>query len=150
MYFKYAKIRDVKTPARANPGDAGVDFYVPADFEEIQLMHGQSVKIPSGIKIEVPIGYAMIMHNKSGVAANKNLDVMACVIDHGYSGEVHINIINNGAAPQTIRPGDKIVQGIVLPIITPILEEVPEDALYSEVHVASARGDGGFGSTGTQ
>lgn len=132
------------------PGDAGLDFFVPDDFPATQLEHGEKVLIPAGIKVEVPIGFAMIFHNKSGVAVKKNLYVGADTIDHGYSGEVHINLINNGNETQTIAPGDKIIQGILIPVslVEPML--VLEEDLYADVHVAGSRGAGGFGSSGTK
>ena len=148
MYMKFAKVRDVIDPQRANPGDAGIDFYVPSDFPETTLNHGDSILIPAGVKVEVPIGYAMIFHNKSGVAAKKNLYVGADTIDHGYSGEVHINLVNNGLEPQTISPKMKIIQGIVIPVILCELQETTVEDLYSSIHVAGSRGQGGFGSTG--
>ena len=151
MYLKLSKIRNTTTPARANAGaDAGIDFFVPNDFPETILKPGQSVKIPAGIKVEVPAGYALVFFNKSGVAAKRSLIVGACVIDHGYSGEVHINMINAGLIAQTITPGEKIVQGILIPVITFETIAVPEDELYRDIHVAGARGAGGFGSTGTK
>ena len=150
MYIKFAKTRSVKTPARANPGDAGIDFFVPDDFPSTTLEHGDKVLIPAGIKVEVPIGFALIFHNKSGVAVKKNLYVGADTIDHGYSGEVHINLINNGKEPQMIAPGDKIIQGILIPISLVETIEVQEDELYADVHVAGSRGAGGFGSSGTK
>ena len=150
MYIKFAKTRQVKTPARANPGDAGIDFFVPDDFAATTLKHGEKVVIPAGIKVEVPIGYALIFHNKSGIAVKKNLYVGADTIDHGYSGEVHINLINNGEQDQTILPGDKIVQGILIPVMLVETIEVTEDELYDKIHVAGDRGAGGFGSTGVK
>ena len=151
MYLKMAQTREVKVPQRANSGaDAGLDFFVPNDFPETILKPGQSVKIPAGIKCEVPAGYALIFFNKSGVAAKRSLIVGACVIDHGYSGEVHINMINVGDTDQTITPGEKIVQAILIPVITFETITVPEDELYRDIHVAGARGAGGFGSTGTK
>jgi len=148
MYIKFTKTRDVKSPKRANPGDAGCDLYIPSDYPETVLAHGESVLIPSGIKIEVPIGFAFIFFNKSGISVKKNLYVGAAVVDAGYSGEVHINLINNGTLPQTISPGDKIIQGILIPISLAELIEVPEEELYRDIHVAGSRGAGGFGSTG--
>jgi dUTP pyrophosphatase len=150
MYIKFAKTRKVKSPSRANSGDAGIDFFIPEDFPVTTLEHGDKVVIPAGIKVEVPIGYALIFHNKSGIASKKNLYVGADTIDHGYSGEVHINLINNGAEPQTIAPGDKIVQGILLPVILAEAFEVKVEELYQDIHVAGSRGAGGFGSTGTK
>jgi dUTP pyrophosphatase len=150
MYIKYAKTREVKSPTRANHGDAGIDFYIPVDFPEITLHHGDSVLIPSGIKVEVPFGTALIFHNKSGVASKKKLDVMADTVDHGYAGEVHINLINNGKHEVTIGPGDKIIQGIHIPVFASNPIEVDESELYTDIHVIGDRGNGGFGSSGTK
>ena len=150
MYIKFAKTRDVESPTRANYGDAGIDFYVPNDFIQVTLRHGESVLIPSGIKVEVPFGTALIFHNKSGVASKKKLDVMADTIDHCYTGEVHVNLINNGINEVTITPGDKIIQGIHIPVLSSIPTEVKIEELYQDIHVIGARGAGGFGSTGTK
>ena len=153
MYIKFAKTRDVKSPTRANPGDAGIDFFIPSDFNEGQplfLQHGESVLIPAGIKVEVPIGFALIFHNKSGVAVKKNLYVGADTVDHGYAGEVHINLVNNGKDSCMIGPGDKIIQGILVPVMLAQTMEVDESNLYEDIHVAGSRGAGGFGSTGTK
>ena len=150
MYLKFAKTGNVKSPSRANFGDAGIDFFIPEDFPETILEHGDKVVIPARVKVEIPIGYALIFHNKSGVASKKNLYVGADTIDHGYAGEVHINLINNGVEPQTIAPGDKIVQGILIPVVLSQLIEVEESQLYEDIHVAGSRGAGGFGSTGSK
>ena len=150
MYLKMAKTRETTLPTRANSGaDAGIDFYVPNDFPGVILEPGASVKIPAGIKVEVPVGYALIFFNKSGVAAKKSLIVGACVIDSGYAGEVHINMINAGQEDQVIQAGDKIVQGILIPVICFETIEVNEDEIYRDIHVAGSRGTGGFGSTGS-
>ena len=154
MYLKVAICGNVKAPFRNHSGaDAGIDFFVPNNWnggETLVLKSGQSVKIPAGIKVEVPAGYALVFFNKSGVAAKRSLIVGACVIDHGYSGEVHINMINVGEDEQTIAPGEKIVQAILIPVITFETITVPEDELYRDIHVAGSRGVGGFGSTGTK
>ena len=150
--MKFTKIRDVKTPKRANSTDAGIDFFIPNDWEDTDLMSnhktilpGQSVLIPSGIKVNVPEGYALVAFNKSGIATKKGLQVGACVVDCGYQGEVHIHLTNVGGPACHVSPGDKIVQFLLLPLGSPEIEEVPDDELFAEV---SLRGEGGFGSTG--
>ena len=145
--MKFCKIRKVKTPTRANSTDAGIDFFVPDDFDTVQLESQQSILIPSGIKVNVPKGYALIAFNKSGVATKKHLQVGAAVVDCGYQGEVHIHLTNVGWDPTEINPGDKIVQFILLPLGNPELECIEESKLYEE---ESDRGSGGFGSTGTK
>lgn len=88
------------------------------------------------------------MFNKSGVASKKSLLIGAQVIDAGYSGEVHIDLHNVGNADISIKPDDKVIQGIMLPIITPTPMKVNEDELYKDILSPSDRGAGGFGSTG--
>ena len=146
--MKITKIKDVKTPTRANTTDAGVDFYIPNDYTgKTELSPGESCFIPSGIKVNVPEGYALIAFNKSGVATKKGLHVGACVVDCGYQGELHINLTNVSAEDQTIAAGDKIVQFVLLPLGDPSIELVKENNLYETV---STRGEGGFGSSGTK
>ena len=143
--MKITKIKDVKTPTRANTTDAGVDFFIPNDYTgKTELSPGESCFIPSGIKVNVPEGYALIAFNKSGVATKKGLHVGACVVDCGYQGELHINLTNVSAEDQTIAAGDKIVQFVLLPLGDPSIELVKENNLYETV---STRGEGGFGSS---
>lgn len=147
MYLKYAKVRDVKDPTRANPGDAGLDFFVPDGPEPIRIEAGGRVNLPSGIKVEVPFGFALVFFNKSGVAAKKGLLTGACIVDHGYKGEVHLNLINPGVDAVYLSPGDKAIQALLLPVILPSLLQVFEEELYADVMLAGARGAGAFGST---
>ena len=145
--MKFTKVRDVKSPKRANDTDAGIDFFVPENAGTITLTPGDSCLIASGIKVNVPKGYALVAFNKSGVATKKGLQVGACVVDCGYQGEVHIHLVNIGQEYTQLLPGDKVVQFVLLKLGNPILEEVSEENLYEE---ESNRGDGGFGSTGTK
>jgi dUTP pyrophosphatase len=142
--MKVSRIRDVKLPERANDRDAGIDFFVPNDQEPIFLQHGESALIPSGIKANVPSGYMLAAHNKSGIGSKMNLDRLAEVVDETYQGEIHINVINNGREVQTIKPGMKILQFILIPVNYSRVEEVPIEELYEEI---TTRGEGGFGST---
>ena len=143
--MKFAKIKDVKSPNRANSTDAGIDLFVPECQEPITLKPQESCIIPSGIKFNVPEGQALIAFNKSGIAVNKKLHVGACVIDCGYQGEVHINLTNVGLIDQHINPGDKIVQVVLLELGNPSVEEVNDEDLFES---ESSRGTGKFGSTG--
>ena len=143
--MKLSKIRDVKSPVRANKTDAGIDFFIPYEFTEKVLQPSESILFPSGIKVNVPEGFALVAFNKSGVAVKRKLYAGACVVDHGYQGEVHINLTNVGQEPQTLRPGEKILQFLLLPLGSPDVELVSENNLYES---SSDRGVGGFGSTG--
>ena len=143
--MKISKVKNVKTPVRGTPESAGVDFFVPEGIFA-NLSPGQACLIPSGIKADVPKGYALVAFNKSGVAAKKQLYVGACVVDEDYQGEIHINLTNVGSEPVEINPGEKIIQFILLPVFYDIIEEVSLENLYEQ---ESIRGAGGFGSTGT-
>lgn len=173
--LKFCKVREVKSPIRAHNDDAGIDFFIPTNIDvdtfaskcevtnckldytltdnyyikSITLYKGQSVLIPSGIHVKIPNGYALIFMNKSGVASKKGLHVGACVVDQNYEGECHINLTNVGELPVVIEAGDKIIQGLVLPINYCQTEEVSSlDELYKGS--ISDRGSGGFGSSGTK
>lgn len=147
--MKFCKVRDVKSPVRGTTLSAGIDFFVPNDFPgDHCLIPLDSVNIPSGIKVKVPHGYALIFKNKSGVALKKNLQVGACVVDEDYQGEVHLHVRNIGSDVEIIKPGEKLVQAILVPVSYEELEEVLDAVeLYDEV---TERGEGGFGSTGTE
>ena len=146
------KIREnAKLPQRAHPTDAGMDvFWSPSDQLEqgvgwIKLKPNQSYVFETGLKIEVPQNHMMQVMNKSGVASKKSLIAGACVIDNGYDGEVFINLHNVGNTDQYIEPGQKLAQLVLIPISIPLLVEVSEDKIYES---KTARGTGGFGSTG--
>lgn len=145
--LKLAKVRTVKTPTRGTPGSAGIDFYVPDDYPDnlCEVKPGERYFIPSGIKANIPDGYALIAMNKSGVSLKKNLMVGACVVDSDYQGEIHLHLVNTGTSVVTISPGDKLVQFLLIPVGHGNIEVVEEGCLYESV---SDRGNGGFGSTG--
>lgn len=146
--MKISKIRNVKTPERGTPLSAGLDFFVPNDFPgEHFLLPGDAVNIPSGIKVKVPHGFALVFMNKSGVAVKKGLQVGACVVDEDYQGEVHLHVRNTSTDVQSIKPGEKLVQALLIPIDYCDVEVVNVDELYEG---GTQRGEGGFGSTGTE
>lgn len=171
--LKFCKVRKVKSPNRAHPFDAGIDFFVPEDIDvntfaskcdvtgchpnydlddhgnikSIHLKSSESVLMPSGIKVDVPENFMLQFVNKSGISSKKHLIVGASVVDTGYQGECHINLHNVGSETVTLTAGDKIVQGILIPVVCAIPEEFEnEKSLYEGVE--SARNTGGFGSTG--
>lgn len=142
MYkMKVQKLRSVKTPVRSTSASAGIDFYVPEDFETVSLKPGQSVLIPSGIKAQVPRGYALIAFNKSGVATKQGLQVGACVVDEDYRLEIHLHVVNISDKDQTVATGQKLVQFVLIPVSYFDIEEVDNIENNTERK-------GGFGSTG--
>jgi len=142
--LKFCRIRKVKSPIRAHSLDAGIDFFVPTDFDGRGLDPNEAIKIPSGIRVSVPEGFALIAFNKSGVATKLGLIVGACVVDSGYQGEIHLHLVNASNRNVWIIPDTKIVQFILVPIAVSMPEEVREHELFPE---KSSRGSGGFGST---
>lgn len=173
--LKFCKVRKVKNPNRAHSTDAGIDFFIPEDLtkeqflakcditrnyvdfelnqngfvETIILSPRQSVLIPSGIHVKIPDGYALIFMNKSGIATKKYLHIGASVVDQCYFGECHINLTNVGDCNVRISAGEKIAQGLLIPVLYSQLEEYPSvDKLYENSE--SDRKSGGFGSTGTK
>ena len=167
----YTKIRDVKDITGNRKEDAGLDFFVPADFNDGKpyvLRMNEQVNIPSGIKTKLKSNQYLQMMNKSGVSIKKGLVFGACVIDSGYRGEIHLNMFKVVRGSEDIRvrrrgflgwlgfkqwatvinPGDKIIQGIIIDISN-------EKANYTspksyEKGPVTKRGAGGFGSTGSK
>lgn len=139
-----SKVREVKTPTRGTPGSAGLDFYIPEGISASVPANGD-ICIPSGIRVDVPKGYAFVAHNKSGVALKKKLSVGACVVDEDYQGEIHLHLFNVGEEPVKLEEGEKIVQFLLLPVKYPTVTVVPDKELF---YSTTKRGAGGFGSTG--
>lgn len=127
-------------PAYAHPGDAGLDLY---SCEEIELKPGERAGVGIGWAIEFPHGYVARILGRSGLALKHGLTgAMAGVIDPGYRGEWKVIIVNLGHEPYRITVGERIAQAIFVPVVFADMTEVTE---LSD----SARGAGGFGSTGT-
>jgi len=153
MDVKIYKIRkEAKLPTRAYHTDAGMDLYYCPNGERARVVIDEglaigareSVLIPTGLRVDVPYGFMLEIKNKSGIAFKKRLMVGACVVDPGYTGEVYVNLYNIGLKTQYLRPGDKVAQAVLIPVIHCGVEEVENEKMLS----SSPRGDGGFGSTG--
>jgi dUTP pyrophosphatase len=160
MFLKFSKLHEEAiTPTRSNPSDAGMDFFFcPSPGSElherngIMLHRGQNAVLPTGIKVAVPHGYALIVKNRSGLASKGQLVVGACVIDSGYGstpgkGEIFIDLHNIGIEPYVINVGDKIAQLLLIPVVPFQLIETDDEVLYNGVPFISQRGGAGFGST---
>ena len=152
MILEYMMIREWKRPSRSNPSDAGLDVYWNPDPDEHKhgwpgyLQQGESAVFKTGLKIGIPHGYMIQVMNRSSMAS-RGLVVGAHVIDAGYDGEIMINLHNIKDYDVGIKPGDKIAQLVMIPVIHFRLKEVGSP-LYREPICISNRGDGGFGSTG--
>lgn len=148
MILEFAKVREgIVTPVRANPSDAGLDvFFNPENGAAISIepANGKTL-LQTGIRLGTPHGYMIQVMNRSSVASKRQLVVGAHCIDSGYDGEIFIDIHNIGSTIQTINPGDKIAQLVMVPVVHFRLREA--SGLYDESITISNRGDGALGST---
>lgn len=131
-------------PAYQSLDAAGVDLTaaIPEDAP-VTLDPGKFTSIPSGLALALPGGYEAQIRPRSGLAAKHGVTVLNSpgTIDADYRGEISVLLVNHGDAPFTIRRGERIAQLVVAPVTR--VSFVPAETLP-----ATARGDGGFGSTG--
>lgn len=128
-------------PRRAHPGDAGLDLHA---VEAAELAPGQRASIGTGLAVEVPAGQAALVLPRSGLAARHGITVVNApgLIDSGYRGEVRVLLLNTDPRQTfAVASGDRIAQLVLVRVELPDPLEVP--ALDD-----SARGAGGFGSSG--
>lgn len=123
---------------------AGADLYAAVE-ESVTIAPSETKLIPTGIAMEIPVGYAGFIYARSGLASKKGLAPAnkVGVVDADYRGEVMVALHNHGKTEQTIEAGERIAQMVIAPFITAnfILSDSLEDTV---------RGAGGFGSTGTK
>lgn len=106
------------------------------------------ILIPSGIRVLLEPKQSMFMAaNKSGVCTKKGLIFGAEIVDSPYTGEVHISLINTSNSNVTLKPGEKIVQFIHVPIFDTEPEEIPQQLYEDMAKNWGTRGDKGFGSS---
>lgn len=128
-------------PTKTHEHDAGWDFYAPVNMEAVTLWPHQRMVIKTGISVAIPVGWYLQIMSRSGLAC-KGIDARAGVIDCTYRGEIGIVLHNDSnLTEREIKPGDKIAQGVFLPVPSVNWEEV--DTLDD-----TARGSGGYGSSG--
>jgi dUTP pyrophosphatase len=136
------KTRDGATlPSRAHEGDAGLDLYA---CEAAHLGPGERWSVGTGIAVEIPAGHAGLVLPRSGLARDHGIGVVNSpgLIDSGYRGEISVLLLNTDPAEIfRVEPGDRIAQLVIAPIAA--VEPVEAEALAD-----SARGEGGFGSSG--
>ena len=160
MIIEYVRVRETAVPPqRANPSDAGLDLFfnpeprgtlplIDKEKDSVSLEPGESKLFSTGYRFGVPHGYMLEIKNRSSVAYKKSLIVGACVVDSGYDGEVFVNLHNIGNETQIIQPGDKIAQGIMIPVVHFRAVETGSGNLYNWYPITiSDRGDGSLGST---
>ncbi len=129
-------------PSYATPESAGMDLYALLD-EEINLLPGRRVTVPTGLSIQLPQGSAAFIYARSGLGIKHGIVPANCVgvIDSDYRGEIKVGLINQSDSPYTIRPFERIAQMVIAPVLK--VQLIESDALNE-----TERGEGGFGSTG--
>jgi len=135
--------RDMDLPRRATSGSAGLDLRACLDVP-LTLEPGKSELVPTGIAIHLADpGLAAMLLPRSGLGHKHGIVLgnLVGLIDSDYQGEVKVSVWNRGERAYTIQPGDRIAQMVVVPVV-----QVDFDIV--EDFEASARGAGGFGSTG--
>jgi dUTP diphosphatase len=135
---------DVALPSYETAHAAGMDLRA-AVREPLTLVSGQRALVPTGLHIALPAGYEAQIRPRSGLAIKHGISLLNSpgTIDADYRGEICIIMANLGDEPVTILRGDRIAQMIIAPVTRAEWDEVPSLD-------TTARGEGGFGSTGSQ
>ena len=132
--LRIARLRpDARIPTRKHALDAGLDLYA---VETVTLGPHAVGIVPTGITVEIPPGLVGLVKPKG----RSNHLLGAGVVDAGYQGEILVKVVNPAAEPLTFRPGDAVGQLLLLPILTPAVEEVSAAEIYRQ---ASSRGGTG-------
>lgn len=135
---------DLPLPAYASDGAAGLDLRAAiAAGAVVVLPPGGRALVPTGLATALPVGYELQVRPRSGLAVKHGVTVLNSpgTVDSDYRGEIQVPLINHGSEPFEIRRGDRIAQAVIAAVARVAFNEVA--ALD-----ATARGAGGFGSTG--
>lgn len=139
--------RSLGLPAYETPGAAGADLRANLPPEQravgFTLAPMQRAIVPTGLRVEIPFGFEMQIRPRSGLALKHGITLPNTpgTIDSDYRGPLGVALVNLGDAPYVIAHGDRVAQMIVAPVIQVGFQVV--DSLAE-----TARGEGGFGSTG--
>jgi len=143
MDVRFKRLNDLaKIPTRGSKFSAGYDLYAATD-KDIQIPPHSTVKIGTGLAMELPVGWFGAIFARSGIATKRGLRPANAVgiCDEDYKGEYIVALHNDTTETKTVQAGERIAQLILLPYQTIDFKEV--DELHD-----TERGIGGFGSTG--
>lgn len=143
MNIRIKRLRpEAVLPTYGTPGSAGADLSVCLDAP-VTLRPGETRLLPLGWAIEIPEGYVGLVYARSGMASRRGLAPAnkVGVIDSDFRGELMAAMHNHGSVPQTIEPGERVLQLVITPYVQGVFSEVDE---LSD----TSRGEGGWGSTG--
>jgi dUTP pyrophosphatase len=139
--------RALPLPSYETPGAAGADIRANLPMDQraagITLAPMQRLVVPTGLRVEIPVGYEAQIRPRSGLASKHGITLPNTpgTIDSDYRGPLGVALVNLSDAPYTVQHGDRVAQMIVAPVV---------QAVFAEVEALSdtSRGVGGFGSTG--
>ena len=136
--------REIALPSYESAGAAGADLR--ANFPDrgaVEIAPGARALVPTGLRMSIPVGYEVQVRPRSGLALKHGVTVANApgTIDSDYRGEVGVILVNLGSEPFVVAHGERIAQMVVAPVVQAALEVV-------EALDETARGAGGFGSTG--
>ena len=125
-------------PEYSSLGAAGADLYAN---EALTLAPGERAAVATGLRVEIPAGYAGLVWPRSGLAVRHGIDTLAGVIDSDYRGELRVVLVNHGREPVPIEAGDRIAQ-------CPVQKIERARMVAADTLDATSQGSGGMGSTG--
>ena len=132
-----------KLPSYESQGASGLDVRAQLEGKTIIIKKGEKAMIPTGLSVEIPLGFEIQVRPRSGLAAKQGITVLNTpgTIDADYRGEIKVILINLGSEDVTINDQDRCAQFVVCPVV---------QAEFIQVQDLSStdRGTGGFGSTG--
>lgn len=131
-------------PTRGSLDAAGYDLYAHLDSDSISLNPGETYMVGTGIAVEIPSGYFAAIFARSGIASKRNLRPANCVgvIDSDYRGEIKVPLFNDSDKEQVLEKNERVAQMVIMPYLNVTFNLVEELS-------STDRGQGGFGSTGT-
>jgi dUTP pyrophosphatase len=142
MNLRFARLSEAAVlPTRAHEGDAGLDIYAA---EPAHIGPGERWSVSTGVAVEIPDGHAGLVLPRSGLARKHGISLVNSpgLIDAGYRGELTVLLLNTDPAEvYRVEPGDRIAQLVVVAVAA--VEPIEAEELSE-----SARGEGGFGSSG--
>ena len=133
---------NARLPRYASECAAGADLCACLEHP-VTIAPGETALLPTGLALEIPAGFAGLVYARSGLATKRGLAPAnkVGVVDADYRGELMVSLHNHGAVPQTVEDGERIAQLVITPFLTARFTETEE-------LTQTARGAGGFGSTG--
>ena len=132
-------------PSYGSAFAAGADLVACPDTPTVEIGSGETILIPTGLAMEIPVGYVGLIYARSGIACKRGLAPAnkVGVIDSDYRGELMTAFYNQSPAPQRIEPGERVAQLVIVPCLRAEFEPAEELS-------PTDRGLSGFGSTGTR